>query len=134
MASGWCSLNRTLRTLDDWASGYGYAPTTAQHRAVCAVLPEPLREAGRSTALGLGERPDLDRAAHARRGDAGGDLHRGVEIVGLEEAVAADGLLHLRERPVRLSVVPSCTRTVVAMSGGCIRAPGVTPGVSSSAL
>jgi hypothetical protein len=43
MASEWCSLNGTTRSLDDWASGYGYAPTAAQHRAVCALLSEPLR-------------------------------------------------------------------------------------------
>jgi hypothetical protein len=43
MASDWCSLNRWVRTLDDWASGYDYAPTSAQHRAVCELLSAPLR-------------------------------------------------------------------------------------------
>jgi hypothetical protein len=43
MASAWCSLNATVRSLDDWASGYGYAPTAAQHREVCELLSGPLR-------------------------------------------------------------------------------------------
>src|ERR1019366_3475683 len=36
--------------------------------------------------------------------------------------------------PSVVSVVPSCTRTVVAVSGGCICWPEVTPGVSLIAL
>jgi hypothetical protein len=35
--------------------------------------------------------------------------------------------------PCVVSVPPSCTRTVVAVSGGCIQTPGVTPGVWSIA-
>lgn len=42
MASEWCSLNRTERTLAEWASGYEYAPTAAQHVAICAMLAGPL--------------------------------------------------------------------------------------------
>lgn len=37
-ASTWCSLNTRNRTLDEWASGYGYAPNLAQHRATCTLL------------------------------------------------------------------------------------------------
>ena len=47
------------------------------------------------------DRADLDRAAHARRRDPRGELDRGVEVVGLEEAVAADRLLDLGERARR---------------------------------
>ena len=36
--------------------------------------------------------------------------------------------------PSVVSVLPSSTRTVVAVSGSPIRTPGVTPGVSLSAL
>src|SRR5205823_12210951 len=36
--------------------------------------------------------------------------------------------------PSVVSVLPSCTRTVVAVSAGCIWRPAVTPGVSLSAL
>lgn len=38
MATEWCSINRTERTLAEWASGYGYAPTAAQHVAICTML------------------------------------------------------------------------------------------------
>jgi hypothetical protein len=37
-AGAWCSLNARNRTLDEWAAGYGYAPTLAQHRAACRLL------------------------------------------------------------------------------------------------
>jgi hypothetical protein len=43
MASAWCSLDATVRSLGEWASGYGYAPTAAQHREVCELLSAPLR-------------------------------------------------------------------------------------------
>jgi hypothetical protein len=43
----------------------------------------------------------LDRAAHARRGDARSQLDRGVEVVRLEEEEAAERLLGLGERTVR---------------------------------
>lgn len=43
MASAWCSLNRSTRPVGEWAAGYGYAPTAAQHRAACALLSAPLR-------------------------------------------------------------------------------------------
>ena len=43
MASSWCSLDSAARSLEDWASGYGYAPTAAQHREVCTLLSAPLR-------------------------------------------------------------------------------------------
>jgi hypothetical protein len=43
MAGEWCSINSRNRTPDDWASGYGYAPTLAQHRAACRLLAAPLR-------------------------------------------------------------------------------------------
>ena len=36
--------------------------------------------------------------------------------------------------PSVVSVLPSCTRTVVAVSGGCMCTPGVTPEVSLIAL
>lgn len=42
MAGQWCSLNARNRTRDEWAAGYGYAPTLAQHRAACAMLAKPL--------------------------------------------------------------------------------------------
>lgn len=38
MAYEWCALNARNRTLDEWASGYAYAPTLAQHRAACHLL------------------------------------------------------------------------------------------------
>lgn len=37
-AGAWCSLNARNRTLDEWATGYGYMPTLAQHRAACTLL------------------------------------------------------------------------------------------------
>ena len=54
------------------------------------------------------DRTDLDRAAHAGRGDARGHLDRRVEVVGLEDEAAAEGLLDLDERAVggqRLAVL-----------------------------
>lgn len=38
MAYEWCALDSRNRTLDEWASGYDYAPTLAQHRAACRLL------------------------------------------------------------------------------------------------
>src|SRR4051794_36990312 len=46
------------------------------------------------------DRPHLDRAA-LRGGDPRGDLGRLVQILRLDQVVAAQLLLHLRERPVR---------------------------------
>jgi hypothetical protein len=43
MAGAWCSLDRASRPTGEWASGYGYAPTAAQHRAACELLRAPLR-------------------------------------------------------------------------------------------
>ena len=80
--------------------------------------------------LPLHDRPHLDRAAHAGRRDPRGQLDRGVEVVGLEEQVAADGLLELDERPVggqRLAVLHADRRR---RRGLCSCWPGVTPGVS----
>ena len=73
-------------------------------------------------------RTHLDRAAHPRRRDPRGELDRRVEVVGLEQVVAAEGLLGLRERPVGRQRLPSSTRTVVAVSAGCSWSPPVTPG------
>src|SRR5918996_2983681 len=56
----------------------------------------------------LHDRAHLDGATHASRRDARGDLDRGVEVVGLEDEVAAQGLLDGDERPVgrqRLAVL-----------------------------
>jgi len=43
MASAWCSVSRSSRPVGEWAAGYGYAPTAAQHAAVCELLDAPLR-------------------------------------------------------------------------------------------
>jgi hypothetical protein len=59
-----------------------------------------------------------------------GELDRRVEVVCLEDEVAAQRLLDGDERPSVVRVFPSSTRTVVAVSGGCIWTPGLTPGVS----
>jgi len=78
--------------------------------------------------LHLHDRPHLDRAAHARGRDACGKLDRGVEVVGLEQEVAADRLLELNERTVgseRLAVLdPNCRRRL----GGWSWLPAVTCG------
>ena len=69
--------------------------------------------------LPLHDRPHLDRAAHAGRRDARRELDRGVEVVGLEEQVAAERLLDGDERPVgRQRLARPRPRTVVAVSGG----------------
>ena len=88
------------------------------------LLAEDLLEDG----LPLHDRAHLDRAAHPRRRDPGGQLDRGVEVVGLEEQVAADRLLDLDERAVgrqRPAVLhPDGRRRL----GCCIwTSPGVTP-------
>jgi Ethanolamine utilization protein EutJ (predicted chaperonin) len=49
-------------------------------------------------------------------------------VVGLEEEVAADDLLNLDERAVVVSVVPSCTRTVVCRLGRVQAVASRTPG------
>ena len=66
----------------------------------------------------LHQRPDLDRAAQAGGRDPRRQLDRGVEVVGLEQVVAAERLLRLGERPSVVSVLPSSTRTVVAVVAG----------------
>ena len=45
-------------------------------------------------------RPHLDRAAHPRGRDPRGELERRVEVVGLDEEVAAEVLLRVDERTV----------------------------------
>ena len=62
----------------------------------------------------------LHGTAHPGRRRAGCELDRGVEVVGLEEEVAAEGLLDGDERPVRGQRRAVLHRTVVAVSGGCI--------------
>jgi hypothetical protein len=58
-----------------------------------------------------------------------GDVEAGVAdgVVGGGEAAATNG-------PSVVSVLPSCIRTVVAISAGCSRRPGLTPGVSAITL
>src|SRR6266487_2134337 len=58
--------------------------------------------------LPLHEWAHLDRAAHARRRDPRGQFDRAVEVVGLEEEVAAERLLGGDERAIggqRLAVL-----------------------------
>ena len=62
------------------------------------------------------------------RGDPRRELDRGVEVVGLEEQIAAEDSLISTKGPSVVSVLPSCTRTVVAVSGRSSPHPGVTPG------
>lgn len=38
MANQWCSIDSRNRVLDEWNSGYGYAPNLGQHRAACELL------------------------------------------------------------------------------------------------
>ena len=57
------------------------------------------------------------------------ELDRRVEVVSVEEEVAAECSLTATKGPSVVSVLPSWTRTVVAISAGCIQTPGVTPGV-----
>ena len=79
----------------------------------------------------LSQRPHLDRAADARGRNPRRQLDRRVEVVGLEEQVAPERLLGLDEGAVGGQRLAVETRTVVAVSGGCIRtSEGVTPGVS----
>ena len=78
--------------------------------------------------LPLHQRPHLDRAAHPRRRDPRGDLDRRVEVVGLDQEEAAQVLLRVDERAVGEQRLPSCTRTVVAVSTGCSCSPPMTPG------
>ena len=78
----------------------------------------------------LHQRAHLDRAAHPGRRDPRGQLDRRVEVVGLEEQVAAERLLGLDERAVggqRLAVLHPHGRRRLRPA---IRTPGVTPGVS----
>ena len=87
------------------------------------LVPEDLLEDGyHSTSGRTSTAPPMLAAGILRR-----QLDRRVEVVGLEEAVAADGLLDLDERAVGgqglavLRPARSC-----AVSGGCICSPGVT--------
>jgi hypothetical protein len=65
----------------------------------------------------LHQRPDLDRAAGAGR-----HLDGGVQVVGLEQIVAAERFLGLRKRPVRGQRGSQIrTRTVVAIAAGWSR-------------
>jgi hypothetical protein len=69
-------------------------------------------------------------ATWASSASAGWQLDRGVEVVGLEEEVAAERLLHGDERLVgghRLAVLHAHGR---GRLGDCISTPGLTPGVS----
>jgi hypothetical protein len=68
--------------------------------------------------LPLNHRAHLDGTAHGGRGDAGRQLDGGIEII-----CSTNG-------PSVVSVRPSCTRTVVAVSGGARPRPAVTPGFS----
>src|ERR1044072_6826154 len=43
MASAWFSLGRSPPPVGGWAPGHDYAPTAAQHAAVCELLDAPLR-------------------------------------------------------------------------------------------
>ena len=64
-----------------------------------------------------------------RRRDPRGQLDRGVEVVGLEDEVAADRLLRLGERAVgdqRLAVLHAHGRRRLGRRSST---PGVTPGV-----
>ena len=73
--------------------------------------------------------PHLDGAAEARRRDPRGELDRGVEVVGLEQEVAADGFLDLDERAVggeRLAILHANGGRRLGESQPI---PGVTPGV-----
>ncbi len=56
--------------------------------------------------LVLDRRPDLDRAAEPRGGNARRELDRRVEVVGLEDEVAAERLLDGDERAVRRQGLP----------------------------
>src|SRR3954469_4907539 len=62
--------------------------------------PQCSRKACSRIALVLHPRAALAGAAQAGGRDAGGELDRRFQVVCLEEAVAADGLLELDERPV----------------------------------
>jgi hypothetical protein len=90
------------------------------------LLAEDLLKDGSPIPFG---RAYLDGAAQAGRRDLCGQLDGRVEVVGLEEVVAADRSLSSTKGPPVVSVLPSCTRTVVAFSGSPSGRPGVTPGV-----
>ena len=79
--------------------------------------------------LPLRDRAHLDRAAEARRRDARGELDRGVEVVGLEQQVAAERLLDRDERPVgrqRPAVLARGRWSRSRAARSC--RPGLTPG------
>ena len=71
----------------------------------------------------LHHRPDLDGPAAPRGRDPRRDLECGVQVVGLEQVVAAELLLGLEEGPSVVTVLPPCTRTVVAVPAGWSWAP-----------
>src|SRR5256885_2068079 len=75
---------------------------------VARTRPHSSRKTCSISALALHDRPYLYGAPGARRGNARGQLDRGVEVVGLVEVVAAELLLGLGERAVggqRLAVL-----------------------------
>ena len=78
----------------------------------------------------MGAFPALPAMARpAGRADADGR----VEVVGLEREEPSMASLTSANGPSVMSVWPPCTRTVVAVSGNAIGAPGFRPGLWFSA-
>ena len=92
-----------------WVASSARSKSPRKPISAASTRPHWSRKACSSIALTTSiDRAHLDRAAHAAAGILRGELDRRVEVVGLEEQVAAERLLHLDERAVggqRLAVL-----------------------------
>src|SRR4029453_8329790 len=81
--------------------------------------PHSFRKTSSIDVLALHDWADLDRSSHAGRRDPGSQVDRRVEVVRLVEEHSPTASFASMNGPSVVSVRPSCTRTVVAMSAGC---------------
>jgi hypothetical protein len=128
MSSSRSSGNAVASIRSSAAAG---ASSKAGPRGRCAI-------AAQAVDRPVARRAYLDRAAEASAWDPRRQRDRAVEVVGLEQQVAADLLLHLGERAVgdeRVAVLRVLhARGRGAVPGGCCCRPGLTPGVWPIAL